>query len=129
MRFVLHFLNEHFQWDRRIRRVGILTCVSSKVGHSTKAYLALAILMWVFLFSCVFGGLFWFVLLPPRINLSNGRSAMWPDSGLAGQGLDWEPFICKCSFVRHLVGKRVGMCQSSVGSFEILIPTASMLPV
>ena len=22
MRFVLHFLNEHFQWDGRIRRVG-----------------------------------------------------------------------------------------------------------
>lgn len=130
MRFVLHFLNEHFQWDRRIHRVGILTSVSNKVGHRTKAYPALAILLWVFLFSCVWGGEGGlFVLLPSRISLRNSRLATWPDSGLVGKGLGWELFNCKCPYERHLLEMREVMCQSSVGSFEILVSTASMLPV
>lgn len=56
MRSVWHFLNEPLQWDRIIHRVGILTCVSIKVGHSAKAYPALAILLWGFsVFLCVWG--------------------------------------------------------------------------
>lgn len=70
-----------------------------------------------------------FVLLPPRISLRNSILAMWPDSSLAGKRLGWEPFVCKCLYVRHLLGMREGMCLSSVASFDILIPAASMLPV
>ena len=72
-----------------------------------------------FLFSCVFGGFFLFVLLPPGVSLRNSRLAVWPDSGLTGKGLRWELFICKSPYVRHLLGMREDVCQSSVGSFEI----------
>lgn len=51
MRFVLHFLNEPFRWDRRMHRVGIVTCVSRQAGHSTKAYPAIAVMLcWGFFF-------------------------------------------------------------------------------
>lgn len=85
--------------------------------------------MGFFVFLCL--GFFFclFVLLPSRISLRNSRLATWPDSGLVGKGLGWELFNCKCPYERHLLEMREGMCQSSVGSFEILVPTASMLPV
>lgn len=114
MRFVLHFLNEPFRWDRRMHRVGIVTCVSRKAGHSTKAYPAIAVMLccggFFCLFSCALGGLFFFcfVLLPPGINLRNSRLAMWPDSCLAGKGLDWESFICTFPYAKHLLGLRRG---------------------
>lgn len=57
MWFVLHLLNERFRWDRRMHRAGILTCVSRKAGHGTKAYPAIAVLLcWgFFVFSCALG--------------------------------------------------------------------------
>lgn len=64
----------------------------------------------------------------PTISLGSSRLSVCPDSGPAGKGLVWELFISKYLDVRRLLGMRKGMCQSSIGSFEILVPVANVLP-
>lgn len=79
--------------------------------------------------------LFFFIsaLLPNFISalipkLGSSRLAVSPDSGPAGKGLVWEVFISRYLDVRCLLGTGKGMCQSSIGSFEILFPVANVLP-